>query len=74
MDITLGLLVLLLLIREGLHFLDRRDMLDRLMAKSLPEFKEQTQPEENKLDEPEPDFSVPIEDAEEELTTDGQED
>lgn len=56
-----------LLIREGMHFVERRDMLDRLMARSLPEYKDNTQPEDNQLEDESDDDSVPIEQAEQDL-------
>lgn len=67
MEILTVLLCALLLVREGLHFMERRDMLDRLMAKSLPEFKDNAKAEPNQLTDEVDDGTVPIEQAEEEL-------
>lgn len=55
-----------LIVLMVLHHRERKDMLDRLMAKNLPEYKDNTQPEENQLDEDD-DKTVPLEDAEEEF-------
>lgn len=73
MDLIVILLTALLLIREGMHFVERRDMLDRLMSRSLPEFKDNQSTEENHLaDTSQDDDSLPIEQAEEDVL--GEED
>lgn len=59
-------LFILLILRELLSYRERHHMLDRLMAKSLPEFKDNTKQEENKL-EPVDDGTVALEQAEEEI-------
>ncbi len=59
LDVSLIVLILL-------HHRERREMLDRLMAKSFPEYKDHTQPEENQLENDEDDGTVPLEEAEEE--------
>lgn len=65
-------LFVLLVLREVISFRERQSMLDRLMAKSLPEFKDNIKLEENKLD-PVDDGTVALEEAEEEITN-GQKD
>lgn len=72
MELALLLALALLLVREVLAYRERREMLDRLMAKNLPEYKDNHTPTPNQLDN-EPDDSVPLEDAENDLTdTNGQ--
>lgn len=72
MEIVSALLFILLLIREVISYRERTSMLDRLMAKSLPEFKDNVKTEENKLD-PIDDTTVSIEEAEEDILNNGQE-
>lgn len=62
-------LILLLVFRDITAYRERQLMLDRLMAKSLPEYKDNQKPEDNTIDI-ENDETVPLEDAEEELTKD----
>lgn len=66
MELIAALLFILLLIREILSYRERNTMLDRLMAKSLPEYKDNSKVEENKLD-PVDDGTVALEQAEEEI-------
>lgn len=68
MELFAILLFVLLLLREGTSYFERRDMLDRLMAKSLPEFKDNQTTEENQLSEQVvDDDALPIEEAQDEL-------
>lgn len=67
MELTTVLLLILIAFREFLSFRERSQMLDRLMAKSLPEYKEETKPEENQIEQEKPDTTIPIEDAESDL-------
>lgn len=66
MELISALLFILLLTREILSYRERNQMLDRLMAKSLPEYKDNSKVEENKLD-PVDDGTVSIEEAEGEI-------
>lgn len=66
MELIAALLFILLLIREILSYRERNTMLDRLMAKSLPEYKDNSKVEENKL-EPVNDGTVSLEEAEGEI-------
>lgn len=59
-------LFILLILREILSYRERNAMLDRLMAKSLPEYKDNQKMEENKL-EPVNDGTVSLEEAEGEI-------
>jgi len=59
-------LFILLILREILSYRERNAMLDRLMAKSLPEYKDNQKMEENKL-EPVSDDTVSLEEAEGEI-------
>lgn len=59
-------LFILLILREILSYRERNAMLDRLMAKSLPEYKDNQKMEENKL-EPVNDSTVSLEEAEGEI-------
>jgi hypothetical protein len=72
MELLSALLFILLLTREILSYRERNAMLDRLMAKSLPEYKDNTKQEENKL-EPVDDGTVSLEEAEEDLLNGGKE-
>ena len=72
MEIVSALLFILLLIREVISYRERTSMLVRLMAKSLPEFKDNVKTEEDKLD-PIDDTTVSIEEAEEDILNNGQE-
>lgn len=65
-------LLLYLVFREVLHFRQINNMLDRLMARDLPEYKAETQPEENQITDAKDDDTIDIEDAEEVLTGDGE--
>lgn len=70
MDLFLLLLATGILLLFGVHlhytFQERKDMLDRLMAKSLPEFKDNQVVEPNQIEEPETE-EVPIEYAREDI-------
>lgn len=66
MELISALLFILLLTREILSYRERNQMLDRLMAKSLPEYKDNSKVEENKLD-PVDDGTVSVEEAEGEI-------
>lgn len=72
MELIAALLFILLLIREILSYRERHQMLDRLMAKSLPEYKDNSKVEENKLD-PVDDGTVSLEEAEGDLLNGGKE-
>lgn len=50
MEYAIVILAALLAVREFIHYRERKDMLDRLMAKSLPEFKDNSKAEENKFE------------------------
>lgn len=67
MELVLALLVGTLLVHFVLTHFERKDMLDRLMAKNLPEYKDNIKPEENQLEEEDPDETVAIEEAESDL-------
>jgi hypothetical protein len=56
----------LLALREVLHHKERKDMLDRLMARNFIEYKDNEKLEQNKL-EPEKDETVDLVDAKKEL-------
>ena len=56
----------LLALREVLHHKERKDMLDRLMARNFTEYKDNERAEPNQL-EPKPDETVELADAREEL-------
>ena len=66
-------LFILLILREILSYRERNAMLDRLMAKSLPEYKDNQKMEENKL-EPVSDDTVSLEEAEGEILNGKDED
>lgn len=59
-------LSVLLIIHEIISYRERQSMLDRLMAKNLPEYKDNQTTQDNTIDEIEDD-TVPLEDAEEEV-------
>lgn len=63
--VTLGLIVLLGL-REYTAFVERKDMLDRLMSRNLPEYKDNAKPEPNQL-EPQASDLTDLDEAREEL-------
>jgi len=63
--VIIGLLILLL-VREYLSFKERREMLDRLMAKDLSEFKDNQTVEENKFAPPDSGLED-VEQAQEEI-------
>lgn len=60
------LLTALLALREVLHHKERKDMLDRLMARNYIEYKDNERPEENNL-APEKDETVELAEAKGEL-------
>lgn len=61
-EIALIILVIILGIREYVSYTERKDLLDRLMARNLPEYKEYSAPEEpNHLEEET--TEIPLEDA-----------
>ncbi len=53
--------------REHLAYLERRELVDRLMAKNLPEFKDNVATEPNHLED-KPSDLIDLEDGREELT------
>lgn len=59
-------LSVLLIIHEIISYRERQSMLDRLMAKNLPEYKDNQTTQDNTIDEIEDD-TIPLEDAEEEV-------
>lgn len=67
MELIVAALLITLALCEILHFVERRDMLNRLMARDLTEYKAVTTKDEPNevVDE---DETVSIEDAEEELS------
>lgn len=66
---TETLLSIILIIVLILSYLERRDLQNRIMAGSLQDFKQQTQKEE-KNEEPEPDDTIPLDQAYEQLEKD----
>jgi len=56
-------LIAFLLVREVLAYRERRDMLDRLMAKNLPEYKDNQKEEPNEFEEEEDPDLLPIDQA-----------
>lgn len=56
----------LLALREVIHYKERKDMLDRLMARSFTEYKDNEKPEENELT-PKDDGTAELVDAKDEL-------
>lgn len=70
MELIVSALLIILALCEILHFVERRDMLNRLMARDLTDYKAVTdKPEAN--EEAEEDDTVSIEDAEGELSGEG---
>lgn len=63
---VITILSALLGVREYLHYKERKDMLDRLMARSFTEYKDNDKPEKNQL-EPKDDGTVELDDAKNEL-------
>jgi len=67
MDIVItAALILFLAWRELLSYRERDKLVDRLMAKNLPEYKDNAAPEPNHV-EPDPDESMDLDAAKEEL-------
>lgn len=59
-------LTVLLGLREYTSFVERKDMLDRLMSRNLPEYKDNAKPEKNQLEAP-PSELIDLDAAREEL-------
>jgi hypothetical protein len=70
MDYLLTAIIVLLLAyiawREHLSYRERTELTDRLMARSLPEYKDNQAPEPNQLDTPPTDV-IDLDEAREEL-------
>ncbi len=69
--LAISALAVLLGLFQFLAHRERSEMLDRLMAKSLPEYKDNQAPEPNEIAQTDEEV-VPLEDAEEELNDYGQ--
>lgn len=65
MEFIVIALIILYGFREFLLFKERKEVMDRLMSKNLPEFKDNAKPEDNELEEKEE--SETLEDAKEEI-------
>jgi hypothetical protein len=66
MELILIAIIIYLGVKEYLTHVERKDMLDRLMAKNLPEYKDNSQPEENEYPEEDKNL-IDLDDAREEL-------
>lgn len=73
MDLLTALLLALYAGREVLAYRERQTMLDRLMAKNLPEYKDNLTAEEPNEEDVQ-DETLPIEEAEGEVLDNGDED
>ena len=70
--VMVGILSIFIVVREVLHFKERKDMLDRLMAKSLPEYKDNHEPEKNDI-EPKDDGLQDLDEVRDQLLGDDNE-
>ena len=66
MEITVIAISAVLIVKEFVHYKERYEMLDRLMAKNLPEFKDNVKEEENDYGK-EDENLIDIEEAREEI-------
>jgi len=66
MELIVITLILYILAKEVMYFKERKDTLDRLMAKNLPEYKDNIKPEENIYSDEDANI-VDLEDAKEDL-------
>jgi hypothetical protein len=71
--IFIAILSILLVASEVRSYIERKDFLDRLMAKSLPEYKDNAVVTENDYKDGENPNLINIEDAEEEILNQNEE-
>ena len=69
MMLIIGLLIFCNITLLIINYIERRDMLDRLMARNLPEYKDNHAPEDNNVED-EADTTIPLEEAENEFLDD----
>jgi len=66
--VTIISLLLFTAFREVIHYMERKDMNDRLMSRNLPEYKVETQKKvKNEISEEEIPNNIELEDAKDEI-------
>jgi hypothetical protein len=66
MELIIASLIIFILVKEVMYFKERKDILDRLMAKNLPEYKDNAKEEQNDYGKEDKNV-VELEDAKDEL-------